>query len=1511
MKKVQSFFSIMLVVVMSITSLPVNAWANDIEPTTEIEESSNRDDSETNIVNKLNNTENKADAASEEDGVAVSNWEEFVTAYNNQEVSKITLLSDIEQASGKTLTARKDPLVLNGVDYKKLDLRTTRLLVGSPSADRNVLKFENITLSNYTGNDFISVGNGYKWVFHFKNVRTAPSVSAPSDGAGVMRLSQAHSTEFIFEGDIDITTRAEIAEPDSVLIKEGTNYKAHQENKTESLQHSAFWYNTGGAVTASKDRYFIVEDNANVTMTRDNVSLYPPIYESYGKIIVGDNVSWTQRNYQNFISDVGNTLYPREVKFGKRNNIIAENSTQQSINFTGSNNIVEFGPGSSLKIQGQGNVINVTGTNNKVLFRNPVGLDLETTGSAYRVFNISGTSFVEFQYVTLNTWNPNSDVSGPASAEFDKVTNAVFKNAGTSSISGVTSDSEDLVTHFKSVNSKRILTEKIPIGKVAVNYINQFGDIVGENQIIEIADEASYVIDEEVVIPDSLRTNPAIPEGYHYANAEELSAMGKTQPEHAFTGMEGVNDPRITTIYVHSDKTDFTVNYVNTETGKTVGTSTFNEYIGETVNLSEEKFTSSIPEGLQYAKDEDLKEGQTQTSEVKVDKNGIYTVYVTESQDIKDAKNNAKAEIDKAAKDKTDEINNRADISDKAKEEAIAKVEEERTKGHTAVDNSKTIDEVTTSKNTAIDNINKVKPKTPAEELQDAKDKAKEAIDKAAEDKKKEINEDKTISDKAKEDAIAKVEEEQEKGKTAVDESDTIAKVEEEKNTAIDNINKVIPKTPAEELSDAKEAAKKEIDAAADKKKDEINNRTDISEESKKDAVAKVEEERTKGHTAVDNSKTIDEVTTSKDTAIDNINKVKPKTPAEELSDAKNKAKEEIDKAADKKKDEINNRTDISEESKKDAVAKVEEERTKGKTAVDESDTIAKVEEEKNTAIDNINKVKPKTLAEELEDAKNNAKEEIDKAADKKKDEINNRTDISEESKKDAVAKVEEERTKGHTAVDNSKTIDEVTTSKDTAIDNINKVKPKTPAEELQDAKDKAKEAIDKAAEDKKKEINEDKTISDKAKEDAIAKVEEEKDKGKTAVDESDTIAKVEEEKNTAIDNINKVTPKTPAEELSDAKDKAKEAIDKAAEDKKKEINEDKTISDKAKEDAIAKVEKEKEKGKTAVDDSKTIDEVAKEKDTAIDNINKVKPDTQTDTKPTAPSNKKEITLIGGKATLTENVEKQLNNHNVSRLSGKDRYQTSIEVSKEFASSDVVLLASGEKYTDELTATVLASKLKAPVILVGKDKVSTEIMNEIARLKANKIILVGGESSISKNVEKELFKYTVERVSGNDRYETAIEVGNRVRSLSANKAEAILVDGTNFPDAIAMTSMAAEKEIPILLTTPKKLETSTSKIIKKWDLAKITIGGGIASVSENVEKELEGKSERISGKDRYETSVLIAKKTYKTPRSIVVASGEKEFDAIVGAVYAAKKSYPIVLSRGNEIPKEVMEYISN
>lgn len=94
----------------------------------------------------------------------------------------------------------------------------------------------------------------------------------------------------------------------------------------------------------------------------------------------------------------------------------------------------------------------------------------------------------------------------------------------------------------------------------------------------------------------------------------------------------------------------------------------------------------------------------------------------------------------------------------------------------------------------------------------------------------------------------------------------------------------------------------------------------------------------------------------------------------------------------------------------------------------------------------------------------------------------------------------------------------------------------------------------------------------------------------------------------------------------------------------------------------------------------------------------------------------------------------------VSRVAGSNRYATCAGVSRAAfpKGSDVVVVASGEDFADALSAQTLATVRKGPVLLVGKDSVPRVIADEIIRLKAKQVVIVGGLAAVTPKVEAEL-----------------------------------------------------------------------------------------------------------------------------------------------------------------------------
>lgn len=253
-------------------------------------------------------------------------------------------------------------------------------------------------------------------------------------------------------------------------------------------------------------------------------------------------------------------------------------------------------------------------------------------------------------------------------------------------------------------------------------------------------------------------------------------------------------------------------------------------------------------------------------------------------------------------------------------------------------------------------------------------------------------------------------------------------------------------------------------------------------------------------------------------------------------------------------------------------------------------------------------------------------------------------------------------------------------------------------------------------------------------------------------------------------------------------------------------------------------------------------------------------------------------------ANVMPQVSLAANDYNVKRIQGMNRYETSVKISNStFEKSDRVILVSGENFADALTAGNLSAE--GPILLTEKEGLKAVTSNEIERLKAKEVIIVGGESSVSKKIEGQLKGKKIIRISGKNRYETSTKLAQQLKAK-----DVVLANGNSFADALSAAPFAVQKNQTLILTDGKNLPDG----IKAEDVK--TIIGGKNSV--NI-KGLE-KAERVSGKNRYETSLEVMKRMNKTEKA-VLADGRNYPDALSAAPLAVKKSTGILLSDDSAI----------
>lgn len=345
---------------------------------------------------------------------------------------------------------------------------------------------------------------------------------------------------------------------------------------------------------------------------------------------------------------------------------------------------------------------------------------------------------------------------------------------------------------------------------------------------------------------------------------------------------------------------------------------------------------------------------------------------------------------------------------------------------------------------------------------------------------------------------------------------------------------------------------------------------------------------------------------------------------------------------------------------------------------------------------------------------------------------------------------------------------------------------------------------------------------------------------------------------------------------------------------------------------------------------------------------------------------KKSLILSASLALLLPNVANA--DMNVSRISGKDRYDTATKVQQNYytkANGNLAIIASGSDFRTSLYGSYMANSLKVPFYVIPNTGMSKAMFNELKDKQVNRAYVMGDYKLLNRSIDNSLksigikvtrfydryedgfyqnifsyidtpifetffpgeprgdvscaiiindkkfpdllssipfvstlareqatylasyqsfettsdFKFIIGgystvpsyiktlpgdhmglnihswdninfdddnifytgRIAGQDRYKTAIEIAKAYKPvLKKNITTAVIVDGTNYPDALASGTVAIMNNGAILLTNPKKLSEDTKSFIQESNIKNIIIVGGEKSVSKDVENELKG-----------------------------------------------------------------------
>ncbi|HEX2027462.1 MAG TPA: cell wall-binding repeat-containing protein, partial [Nitriliruptorales bacterium] len=229
----------------------------------------------------------------------------------------------------------------------------------------------------------------------------------------------------------------------------------------------------------------------------------------------------------------------------------------------------------------------------------------------------------------------------------------------------------------------------------------------------------------------------------------------------------------------------------------------------------------------------------------------------------------------------------------------------------------------------------------------------------------------------------------------------------------------------------------------------------------------------------------------------------------------------------------------------------------------------------------------------------------------------------------------------------------------------------------------------------------------------------------------------------------------------------------------------------------------------------------------------------------------------------------------------------------------------------------LAHRLGGPLLLTARDRLSPATADEVRRLAARSAVLLGGHAAIASQVEADLRRAGVDevrRLAGNDRFGTARRVAERLGGRTVYVAEGAHPDpARGWPDAVAVSALAARQGAAVLLTLTDHLPEETSAALVGLDARRATVVGGRAAVSEAVADALRDPDgdgtaqvavERVAGPSRYDTSWLVADRTAAAggdATSLWAATGRGWPDALAAGPAVAATGGVLLLVDGRDV----------
>ncbi|MFQ6089219.1 MAG: cell wall-binding repeat-containing protein [Candidatus Methanofastidiosia archaeon] len=165
-------------------------------------------------------------------------------------------------------------------------------------------------------------------------------------------------------------------------------------------------------------------------------------------------------------------------------------------------------------------------------------------------------------------------------------------------------------------------------------------------------------------------------------------------------------------------------------------------------------------------------------------------------------------------------------------------------------------------------------------------------------------------------------------------------------------------------------------------------------------------------------------------------------------------------------------------------------------------------------------------------------------------------------------------------------------------------------------------------------------------------------------------------------------------------------------------------------------------------------------------------------------------------------------------------------------SSQGRLILVSDNIADSALAEVLSAAMGATVVKVSWGMYDEEIIESILKVAPDRIIIIGGEAAVVKEMEENLKRhgFEVTRVAGKDRVETSMGVYLYFKGYF-NQKEAVVVTDMTKRSMERGVRQAISKNLPLFISDPDQLQNFLNRL-KRFGFERFTV------ISSNEQRDL-------------------------------------------------------------------------